>query len=170
MGEDIIMRNVVASLIFIITELDTRRYLLRQWDQKANQYQIIGGRKKGDEKPIETAIREIEEELSELSLKYGENYDLYSLEKRPLIVLGKSPTYGVNTKYKIHFFYANLSIKKIELFDQNRWTLIDELINVPSHKKEDEEFYKKVDSFLEGGLSSIPISVDSKCIIDINIL
>ena len=71
-----------ASILFIKATYKDIVYFLHQWDTQAQQYQIIGGRQRFNELNIDTAKRELEEELTEHELVYGRDYELELLNEK----------------------------------------------------------------------------------------
>ena len=103
---------------------------LVQWDARAGQYQVLGGRRKDDhdwQEPIEqTAIRELEEELHEQVSYAAGDFTLSflaSFEGNKRV----SPSFGALTAY--HFtFYQALNLPPIELGADDRWVTRDEML------------------------------------------
>ncbi len=144
-----------ASLVFLLEQERLRRYpdasairftnvaeviivkpgdppmFLVQWDERAGQYQVIGGRQKEDrgwQEPIEqTAIRELEEELCyQVSYEAGDfrlDY-LVDFEGEKRI----SPSFGALTAYHFTFFHAR-DLPPIDLCSLNRWVTRAELLS-----------------------------------------
>lgn len=103
---------------------------LVQWDARAGQYQVLGGRRKDDhdwQEPIEqTAIRELEEELHEQVSYAAGDFTLSflaSFEGNKRV----SPSFGALTAY--HFtFYQALNLPPIELGADDRWVTREEML------------------------------------------
>lgn len=96
---------------------------LSQWDERAGQYQIIGGRQKQDADWVEpigdTAVREFEEELSaQISHAAGD------FELEPLATFSGetriSPSFGALTAYQFSFFRA-AGLRALVLGPHDRW-------------------------------------------------
>jgi len=103
---------------------------LVQWDDRAGQYQIIGGRQKEDQgwrEPIEqTAIRELEEELCyQISYEAGDfRLDFlaeFQGDKR------LSPSFSALTDYHFTFFHAR-ALPNITLCPVDRWVTRAEML------------------------------------------
>ncbi len=143
-----------ASLVFLLEQERLRRYpdapairftnvaetlivkpgdpsmFLVQWDERAGQYQVIGGRQKEDRgwrEPIErTAIRELEEELCyQVSYEAGD----FRLDYLADFEGGKrlSPSFGALTAYHFTFFHTR-DLPPIDLCPLNRWVTRAELL------------------------------------------
>ncbi len=123
------IRFTAVAEVLIVKPGDPPRFLV-QWDARAGQYQVIGGRQKDDldwQEPIErTAIRELEEELGyQVSHEAGE-FTLAFLatfegDKR------LSPSFGALTAYHFTFFQA-LNLPPITLGPEDRWVTRAELL------------------------------------------
>ncbi|HHB90883.1 MAG TPA: NUDIX hydrolase [Anaerolineae bacterium] len=128
------IRFTRVAEVLIVRPADPPMFLV-QWDERAGQYQIIGGRQKTNkdwEEPIEqTAIRELEEELCyQVSYKAGD-FQLAFLaafegDKR------LSPSFGALTAYQFTFFHAR-DLPPIELCPLNRWVTRAELLVGRTH-------------------------------------
>jgi len=164
------MRHERVSLILITTDIDHNKYILRQWDEKAHQYQIIGGRQEDNESPLETSIREMKEELPELNLEYGTNFQLMQLLQKPAIVTGVSPTYDIDTHYTFHLFNAILHMDRLSLNSRNKWSKINDLLTCSLDRKEDVSFYNLIFRSIPGGTDALPISIESNRIESIQLL
>ena len=123
------IRFTAVAEVLIVRPGAPKRFLV-QWDDRAGQYQVIGGRQKDDldwQEPIEqTAIRELEEELDyQINHEAGE-FSLAFLaefegEKR------LSPSFGALTAYHFTFFQA-LNLPPIRLGPNDRWVSRAELM------------------------------------------
>ncbi len=123
------IRVATVAEVLIVRPGQPPQFLV-QWDERAEQFQVIGGRRKDDRdwiEPIEqTAIRELEEELHhQVSYQRGD-FSLVFLaefegEKR------LSPSFGALTAYHFSFFQA-LNLPPIQLGPLDRWVTREELI------------------------------------------
>ena len=123
------IRFTAVAEVLIVRPGEPRRFLV-QWDERAGQYQVIGGRQKDDldwQEPIEqTAIRELEEELAyQVDYKAGD-FSLAFLaefegDKR------LSPSFGALTSYRFTFFQA-LNLPALQLGPNDRWVSRAELL------------------------------------------
>ncbi len=123
------IRFTAVAEILIVRPGEPRQFLV-QWDDRAGQYQVIGGRQKDDQdwqEPIEqTAIRELEEELDyQVHHKAGD----FSLAFLAAFEGGKrlSPSFGALTSYQFTFFQA-LNLPPIRLGPDDRWVTRAELL------------------------------------------
>ncbi len=123
------IRVATVAEVLIVRPGDPPRFLV-QWDERAGQYQVIGGRRKEDRdwvEPIEqTAIRELEEELHhQVSYQRGD----FTLTFLAEFEGGKrlSPSFGALTSYHFSFFQA-LNLPPIQLGPLDRWVTREELI------------------------------------------
>ncbi len=124
------IRHVLAAQVLIVRPSTPPTFLV-QWDTRAGAYQLIGGRQKVDQEwaePIlETAVREVEEELGEqVRLAAGD----FRLE--PLATFGGavrlSPSFGALTAYQFHFFQA-IALPPLQLGPNDRWVTRAELLS-----------------------------------------
>ena len=123
------IRFVAVAEVLIVRPGEPKMFLV-QWDARAGQYQVIGGRRKEDrdwQEPIEqTAIRELEEELCEQVSHEAEDFELDFLAA---FEGGKrlSPSFGALTAYHFTFFHAR-NLPPITLCPHDRWVTRDELL------------------------------------------
>lgn len=155
----------VAQIIIKRTNPETQHAeILMQYDKNAGQYQFIGGRKKDHETIESTAIRELEEELSD-DLHYQQNYDLKEIAAKlsPAAIL--SPTFGALTKYQF-WFYQMTGIKHdLTLQPEDRWCAVPDILN--GYVTNDDgtrvsfgssDVYHLLNQHIEGGLVNLPDS------------
>jgi len=123
------IRFTAVAEVLIVKPGKPPRFLV-QWDARAGQYQVIGGRQKADldwEEPIEqTAVRELEEELGYQVSHEAGDFTLAFLaafegDKR------LSPSFGALTAYRFTFFQA-LNLPAITLGPDDRWVSRAELL------------------------------------------
>ena len=123
------IRNTDVAEVLIVRPGQPPQFLV-QWDDRAGQYQVLGGRRKDAldwREPIEqTAIRELEEELNyQVSYEAGD-FTLAFLADfagRKRI----SPSFGALTAYHFTFFQA-LGLPSIRLGSNDRWVSRAELL------------------------------------------
>ncbi len=128
------IRFTRVAEVLVVRPGNPPRFLV-QWDERAGQYQVIGGRQKVDrdwKEPIEqTAVRELEEELC-----YQVKHDAGDFELRYLADFeGKkrlSPSFGALTSYHFTFFHAR-GLPPLRLCSLNRWITRQELIDGHTH-------------------------------------
>ncbi|MGA7238646.1 MAG: TIR domain-containing protein [Bryobacteraceae bacterium] len=94
---------------------------LHQWDRRAEQYQLIGGRQRPDESHHETAARELREELDAPDLVLGRDYDLVALTATPVSHSEVSRTYGAITEYEFWTYWARFSGELPPLPSDVKW-------------------------------------------------
>ncbi len=123
------IRFTAVAEILIVRPGDPPAFLV-QWDERAGQYQVIGGRQKEDrgwKEPIQqTAIRELEEELCfQVSHEAGD----FALDFLAEFQGGKrlSPSFGALTAYHFTFFQAR-NLPPIRLCPLDRWVTRAELM------------------------------------------
>ena len=116
-----IRQTLVAQVLIVQSDQPPR--FLAQWDERAGQFQLIGGRQKQDQdwaEPIlTTAVREVEEELNgQVSYAAGdfEVAPLTSFEGETRL----SPSFGALTSYGFTFFHAR-NLKSIQPGAMDRW-------------------------------------------------
>ena len=123
------IRFTAVAEALIVRPGAPKRFLV-QWDARAGQYQVIGGRQKDDldwREPIEqTAIRELEEELDyQIDHKAGDFSLAFLAEFEGNKRL--SPSFGALTAYHFTFFQA-LNLPPIRLGPNDRWVSRAELL------------------------------------------
>jgi len=123
------IRRTEVAEVLVVRPGNPPQFLV-QWDARAGQYQVLGGRRKDDrdwQEPIEqTAIREMEEELGHQISYAAGDFSLSFLASfegaRRL-----SPSFGALTAY--HFtFYQALNLPGIELGPNDRWVTRAEML------------------------------------------
>lgn len=118
--------KVAQVLIKRINPETNQHELLFQFDQNANQYQLIGGRwseKDGDDLKV-TMIREIEEELPLNHLPYSETYEVINLIENLTVKGAISTTFGALTHYTFSIFHmVGLNIP-LKLQPEDHWVPI----------------------------------------------
>jgi hypothetical protein len=131
---------------------------LVQFDDGAQQYQLIGGHQRDSDKDArDTAIREAEEELHDFTF----NHQVDQMNRLGVsTVVGLSRTYGVSTHYTISYFQLVTS-RMISTGPADRWATHREIetsqlkgggtLNV-------DGFRKLYQEQLGGGLDELPLS------------
>ncbi len=124
------VRDQSAVVILIRSRINGRVFVLYQFDQRANQYQLIGGRMEPGEDILDTAHRELDEELgpSQPTPLRREDYALRALfgGEPALIVDERSRTYGARTRYKFFVCEADFH-RRLQLGRHDRWIEASEL-------------------------------------------
>jgi 8-oxo-dGTP pyrophosphatase MutT (NUDIX family) len=125
------VRDQSAVVIVIRSEINGRLFLLHQFDQRANQYQLIGGRMEPGESVLDTAHRELIEELgpSQPQPLGSGDYTLHPLfDGAPALTVDeRSRTYGARTRY--NFFVCEATFHtRLLLGRHDRWIEKTELL------------------------------------------
>lgn len=155
-------------ILLIRTNIGGEPYFLHQWDTKAEQFQLIGGRKRPNEDHLETAKRELAEELTGHDFVYGTDYELAFLNKdrRPMEWSQISRTYGALTHYKLWIYAVKFNIPTLHLSDIDRWISLAEMhdgfTKMDKKKIVNGERLRILETCLQGGLKCIPISINIK--------
>jgi hypothetical protein len=158
-----IRRELIAKVI-IKARIRGRRepaYLV-QYDDKAQQFQIIGGRKRSTDVDMLTVVkREIEEELRQNHLMYPRDYELQELAS-DLKSNQLSPTYGAYTEYCLTTYQALIRLPQLDLGPNDRWATLSELLDCATKDGERifEPYIRDLDRQLPGGLKGLPLSID----------
>ena len=141
-------------------------YLLHQWDERAEQFQLIGGRRRNGEAPSDTAKRELQEEISKHDLNFSRgDYDLIPLHEAPIKYFEVSRTYGALTLYEFHLFAVKFNIEVLDLSPVDRWISIEEMkqgVTSNGHRIGNPQLLRHFDSAIEKGIENIPLSVTNK--------
>jgi 8-oxo-dGTP pyrophosphatase MutT (NUDIX family) len=121
------VREVNAVNALILKRGDDGIFVYMQYDDKARQFQLIGGKVEPEDiDPMHTLQREIQEELNEPNLRLFDHYQLEPLaEHFEKITL--SPTFGVVTSYAIRFFHVLGLRFPLPEDAQNRWISVAEI-------------------------------------------
>ncbi len=128
------IRFTAVAEILVVKAGEPPQFLV-QWDARAGQYQLIGGRQKEDRgwrEPIQqTAIRELEEELEGQVHAQAGDFTLDFLAEVPG---GRrlSPSFGALTQYHFTFFHAR-ELPPIQLSPDDRWVTRAELLAGHTH-------------------------------------
>jgi 8-oxo-dGTP pyrophosphatase MutT (NUDIX family) len=135
---------------------------LLQYDTNADQYQLIGGRRKISDKTLEaTIIREIEEELIDglqLQRDYGLVLVAENLTPKPIL----SPTFGALSEYHFWIFHMRDLSQALSLHKNDQWVPIDDVLHGRVVKNNGETvlstnnaIYKLINESIEGGLAGL---------------
>lgn len=140
-----------------------KSYFLHQWDDRAEQFQLIGGRQRENELPLDVAKRELQEEISQHSLVYARDYELVPLNNTPIKHKEVSRTYGALTAYEYWLFGVKLNLEKLRLSPIDRWISQEEMRNgITSTGKNirDAQLYRLFDANILNGIESVPQSIN----------
>lgn len=120
--------QVAQVLIKRTNPMTGQSEFLFQYDANADQYQLIGGRRKITDETLEVAIiREIEEELVD-NLQFPQDYKLSlvaeDLTPKPTL----SPTFGALSEYHFWIFHMYDLNQTLNLHENDIWVPIDDII------------------------------------------
>lgn len=152
-----------CAITLIKTITKQSHLFLHQWDDRAEQYQLIGGRQRPNELPIDTAKRELHEELSQHDLSYGRDYSLSALNESPIEDLCVSRTYGALTAYTYFLYHVTFRIPRLMLGGNDRWITLEEMTagKTRDEKKiRDPHLLNPFDISIAGGLKGLPASTE----------
>lgn len=158
------VEHVVQVLIKRIDVQTGEHAFLMQYDQNANQYQLIGGRvsprDNGD--TLATITREISEELPLAELRYGQDYQLALLADNFQPPHAISPTFGALTQYHFTFYHMHALRRPLALREGDRWVTLRELLlgavqldQDTYHPFQGTNIYHLLDQRLTGGLKAL---------------
>ena len=157
-------REQDAALVLFARVVRGKLYLLFQWDTRAQQYQLIGGRIEPGETPHTAAVRECGEELGDYQLvpwRYGQDFTLSPILPRDVAIesTSLSPTYGALTRYRFFIFHASVVAKHMTLGHGDRWIPV-ERIQTKSDRLQlgHGRVYAALDASLSGGLAGVTSS------------
>lgn len=148
------LRAIRAVVAVIKARRGNESVYLMQWDDKAEQFQPIGGKREAFDKDNEdTLVRELHEELLLTGLKNGVDFTIKPI-REGVKLHTVSATVHLMTQYE-HNFYQLTNIRFPFTTDHNtRWLTSDELANGKTHDG------KKVSSLLNTYLPGMLDSLD----------
>lgn len=117
--------KVVKALIRAKDVVD-KEYFLMHLDEKSHYYQMIGGKIKNNESPLDALLREMNEEIPNFNLKHDKDFSIIELDQDFNEISFVSPKYGVITKYFVKQYYIQF-IKPLQLKGSLRWVSKEEL-------------------------------------------
>lgn len=109
-------------------------YYLHQWDREAEQYQLIGGKQRANETPLQTAQREVVEEVSGTKMVAGRTLFLTACPIDPIDEWEVSRTYGALTRYRFDMFHARVTAKPFVTSAIDLWISAPEAIRGRTHR------------------------------------
>ncbi len=127
-------REQPCSVLLFKALHEGRIYLLHQWDQQAERYQLIGGKRRAEETPEQTAVREALEELPQAALVAGRTLFVKAAPIEPFEDWNVSPTYGALTRYDLHIFQAQVKGTGLTLSESDLWISLDEAVAGRTHR------------------------------------
>lgn len=134
---------------------------LVQFDEKARQFQLIGGRKRSTDPDALTVMsREIDEEFSQNHLKLHSDYELRELVS-DLHANELSHTYGAYSEYHFTIYQALIKKTQLALGQNDTWVTLSELLSGKTKKgiRISGKYIYELDKKLPGGLNGLPLSL-----------
>jgi hypothetical protein len=163
-------RERVAQVLICRRRPQQEQELLFQYDPRARQYQLIGGRwspRDGDSHDLHrTMVREIEEELPANTLVYGRDYklDLVTSDLKPPPSL--SPTFGALTEYHFHIYYLHDLSQPLILGNDDCWVPVSQIRDGGVLNEQGEriafarlDLYQAIEDAIPGGFDALADSV-----------
>ncbi|MEO1162922.1 MAG: NUDIX hydrolase [Chloroflexota bacterium] len=155
----------VAQVLIKRTNPETEQpEFLMQFDENAQQFQLIGGRRSPNDATMQVAIiREIDEEVAN-SLRFGVDYKLALLIPDMATEPTLSPTFGALTEYHFTIYHMTDLRQPIILQPEDAWVPVDEVIHGRVHMDDeivtatDDRIYRQMDKLIDGGLAGLPDS------------
>ncbi len=131
------IRDQHAAIVLIKNSIDGKLCYLHQYDARAQQYQMIGGRIEPDETPAQAAEREVIEEVGPAqtgALAIGREFLLAPIHRgEPVLQIEEvSATYGALTHYTFFAFRAMFAATP-ELGAHDRWVSLDDMQRGHTH-------------------------------------
>lgn len=155
----------VAQVLIKRTNPETKQpEFLMQFDDNAQQFQLIGGRRSPNDATIQdTIIREIDEEVAN-TLRFGIDYQLALLLPDMVVEPTLSRTFGALTAYHFTIYHMTDLRQPITLQPEDAWVPIEDIIHGRVHMDDDvvtatdDHIYGQMDTLIDGGLTSLPDS------------
>jgi 8-oxo-dGTP pyrophosphatase MutT (NUDIX family) len=116
----------VSVVLIKVTDKGTGRFL-HQWDNRAEQYQLIGGRQREAESQVDAAAREFIEEVGATSLVRDRDFRLLQLTTSPIVSHELSRTYGALTRYEYSVYWVTMPSFDIVLPHDVAWISLSEM-------------------------------------------
>lgn len=131
------IREQHAAVVLIKAGVDGKPCYLHQYDARAQQYQLIGGRIEPDETPLQAAEREVIEEVGPAQaapLASGREFVLAPIHagNAVLQIEDVSATYGALTHYTFFAFRAEFAATP-QLGAHDRWVSLDDMQRGHTH-------------------------------------
>jgi hypothetical protein len=155
-------RTQKVSAVLIKTGVGSSARYLHQWDSKSRQFQLIGGKIREKETPIEAASREVSEELHEKNMMHFRDFELELVTSSPILYQDISRTYGALTDYECYFFLAKMKVARIQLSHDDRWLTkrkMDRGRTDSGRQIRSPAVTRSLDASLSGGLEGLPSSI-----------
>jgi 8-oxo-dGTP pyrophosphatase MutT (NUDIX family) len=153
------VREQSAVVVLIKSVINGKAYYLHQFDQRANQYQLIGGRMEANEDVLTTAARELIEEVGPSQaeeIRAGEHFALVNLFDSAMLASMSeiSKTYGALTHYRFYACAADFPAP-VRLGRHDRWIEAGEMLRGRTndgHTVANATLIRAIDARLAGGL------------------
>lgn len=156
-------REQPCSVVLFKAVHDGQTYLLHQWDQKAERYQLIGGTQRSAEAPEQTATREALEEVAQAHLVVGKSLFISRSALDPIEEWDVSRTYGALTHYMITVFQATLVAPEFATSESDLWISLQEIVAGRTHlNAQIASLGSTITKLRPGFLESLPASMDFK--------
>ena len=124
------VRDIYASNALITAHANGTVYVLMQYDDGAQQFQVIGGKRDPTDRDNEhTALREIQEELELPNLRIPADLSLLPVGER-FEQTTLSRTYGVVTSYHLSFYHVQgwqPAVALDRLAVETRWIAVEHI-------------------------------------------
>lgn len=137
---------------------------LVQYDDKAHQFQLIGGRKRPADGDMLTVIkREIEEEMRQNHLVFAIDYQLTEIASDSQYK-ELSLTYGAYTEYRITTYQVFMSRPELVLTPHDAWVTRKELLAGATRdgRRIYEPYIADLEKQIRGGLAQLPLSFEQE--------
>nr|WP_322719789.1 hypothetical protein [Nostoc sp. ChiQUE02]MDZ8232843.1 hypothetical protein [Nostoc sp. ChiQUE02] len=154
-----------TSVVLIKGLIKGNSYFLHQWDDLSQQFQLIGGKKRVGEEHLETAKRELHEEITQHDLVYGKDYDLILLSnpQQPITYREVSKTYGALTEYRLWVYGVKFNLNQLTLSKFDKWISVNEMrkgLTNDNQSIRNAEICRIIDSILPNGLEGVQVSIN----------
>lgn len=159
-------REQAAVLVLVKAMHHRKPHFLFQWDARAGQMQLIGGRIEPGETPAQAAQREFQEEVGDRQSPGWQAERDYAiaplpLKHEPLTLTQLSPSYGALTAYTFHVFAARIHATQFTLNAGDCWLSREDMLRGKTREGlslGDTELYRLLLTNLAGGIKRVPAS------------
>lgn len=138
-------------------------YFLHSWDSKAEQLQLIGGRQREGETPMETAHREFLEEAGFRNSPRNAQLILGPLHEKAVHWREISRTYGALTEYRFHFFGASIRQAGVLASGAEWVSLTDMRRGKTANGRVISQIFRRLEEVFPGillNLAAAPLAID----------
>lgn len=134
--------------------------LLFQYDGNARRYQLIGGRmsERDHDDPLETLVREIEEELPDSPLHYPHDYQLVPLIHAYSPPPSLSSTFGAHTQYTFWVYHLQGLRVPLSLGETDRWIPLSQVLSADfeaSDATTAPRLFQQFERIIVGGMANL---------------